>query len=78
MSESRLIAHGRQMLALFEQDGRLERNEIEVLICMATEDGVVEEEEKVILGEVFQHAEKLGVGDSVKVRIEELKDELGI
>lgn len=58
---------------VFLDDGRMDLEELERLLGLALRDGVVDEDEKRVLGNIFRRAEEAGVSAEVRQRIAEAR-----
>ena len=65
-------------IKIFANDGTIDLQELESLIKMAKEDGVIDDDEKFTLGNIFRKVEEWDVTPPVWKRIQEVKEKYGI
>lgn len=76
MSTDRLSPHLKLALAtiaVFTDDGTLDLAELDRLLALAEQDGTVDDEEKRVLANVLDRAEKDGVAPDVQARIAQIR-----
>lgn len=56
-------------IQVFTDDGRMDASELEKLLALALRDGVVDEDERRVLANIFRRAEDAGVSADVAARI---------
>lgn len=60
-------------IPVFSNDGRLDHAELDKLLSLAERDGVVDEDEKRVLGSIFRQAEQTQLDPTVAARITKLR-----
>lgn len=67
-----------ESIKVFTDDGQLDLHELGFLLGIALRDGVVDEDEKRVLGRIFKEAEKGKLQPTVRERIAEVRRKHGI
>lgn len=63
---------------VFSDDGQLNLAELENLLAFALRDGIVDEDEKRVLGNILTRTERDGVDADVQARIAEVRSRYGL
>lgn len=76
--KSRYIQIATASIGVFADDGKLDMREFEYLLSLALEDGVIDDDEKRVLGSIFRKVTPADVGPGVWNRIQEVRQKHGI
>ena len=77
-SESTYIELAYSSIKIFANDGTVDMNELNFLLGLAFKDDVLDEDEKRVLGKIFDQAEKTRLSRLVESRIREVRRKYGI
>ena len=77
-SKSSNIKLALSSIKVFSNDGTIDRQELESLLKIALEDGIIDDDEKFTLGNIFRKVEEWDVTPKVWKRIQEIKEKYGI
>ena len=60
-------------IKIFANDGTVDMAELNFLLGLALKDGVIDDDERRVLGRIFEHAEKTALSRMVRSRIQEVR-----
>lgn len=60
-------------IKIFADDGTVDMGELNFLLGLALRDGQIDDDERRVLGRIFEHAEKTDLSTAVRARIREVR-----
>jgi hypothetical protein len=71
--DSRYLELAYSSIRIFANDGTVDMEELSFLLGLALKDGHIDDDERRVLGRIFQHAEETNLSLAVRARIREAR-----